>query len=326
MPTNAGARTGTIDSPSAAPNAGSQWFDPSSWFSKGGLVKRFAEGGQVRDPMQGLLEALQDGKITYGERGKFARQSTHVEDRRGAPGPMSPDAKKASRIPMGPESGGDIRSILEALGMDYVPDTQKWYTRDDPEANLYMALRFGTDDPQEMNDIRNQSKASNAMRYGSKYAKGGKVKGFAGGGDVIKHDGSLEELLGATGDPSFTPRDGLNQSDIPVSYLLDPEDVLRLAVTKHESGAKDYENINYDASAYKTMGPSANTHAFGIGQWQPDRWNAMAANPRNNLSPVTAKDIEAGRFPSRDEQDRAWGIWSKILKNEVGDDPVDRFR
>lgn len=168
------------------------------------------------------------------------------------------------------------------------------------------------------------------------YAEGGTIisgnKKTRAGSRLLEdagHDGTLEDityLLDQVPDEEWAQTEGtFDGTHQPIE--VDPWDALDLALKKHESGAKSYDSLDYNANNFRGK---KNSHAFGVAQWQPGVWNDEAGtwnrrNPKDQVRLMTQEDVKANRLPSKEEQDKVFNVRRANIKREGKGDPVIAF-
>lgn len=312
-----------------------------------------AQGGSLPTPPFQQSRFAKGGSISgkYYENTKGRRQSTNVEERRGKT-VQTKAAREASQIP---EKASLPTWAMEAFGLS------PWDFRTDVEAQKYHAIKnynkvmarslaegrgFDLNDVEQaivdraMDDKVNANSAL-AIKYGSKLdpdpQRGAKSipSLYAEGGRVEDDATTILSLLGGNqkssqaSHPNFVPTDDpyTGGNSLPIKDLIDRNRIFRLALQKHETGAAEYDKPNYFANSFKGK---ENSHAFGLGQWQPDTYNKLvrewnANHPKDQLTTISQADVKADKLPTKTVQDKIWSIWEPKILASHGNNPTLAF-
>lgn len=264
---------------------------------------KYALGGEVttqgEDPRLGWM-----GRFGMGGRGEEEETSPRMsrrEDRRNK-------NKNAGAAALPPRPAFDFEAFADRMGIQqfmpnspagapFVPNTPNVPSRT-PDLSMFMQQL------QQRTQGQNAPPINQNLPVPSVYAEGGFVVGGSGKNFI---NSLLDE---DTGDDSV----GID------------ERAFDKALKKHESAAKDYENPRYNANYFVENNGKDDSHAFGVGQWQPGTWNTFARKNKSlGLPLVKASDIEKGILPSKEHQDIMFGIWTKGLAKRHGNDYVGRW-
>ena len=293
-------------------------------YAKGGRVRKFGSGG--------FLDSMLGG-IGFG--------FLNNQDKPQSLGPQTQPANAVEALSMGNQNRGWERNNRQQAPAPYQPQQRQpydWATFFDRQGLDRIPTAQSNVNPNYLNGSQGRPDLSMFMQAlqqrvaGNTGGQGGSLptppfqqQRFAEGGKVyLKMKPSTRGTKEFNESMGFMPTDSVTDLDVPAEYLLDDERVFRLALQKHESGAKEYDKPNYRARPIDANGKPLSS-AFGIGQWILPTWNTLSQKTKGEIPSWTKEQLDKGELPDEATQEKAWNAWSEMLRNRYGNDYVSRF-